>query len=124
MKKLLLALLFSASMFSQTETFVKNYTSYISQSKGVLQPWVALNLTVVFNANKTSDIIFYYSDGRKKILKQIGDVREDKTKGDEKYQIINVINEDGKEMSLQLFDNDTAMRLLIDDGYYIEFHND
>lgn len=123
MKKLLLALLFSASMFSQ-ETFVKNYTSYVSQSKGVMQPWVALNLTVVFNANKTSDIIFYYSDGRKKILKQIGDVREDKTKGDDKYQIINVINEDGKEMSLQLFDSGTAMRLLIDDGYYIEFHND
>jgi len=123
MKKLLLTLLFSASMFSQ-ETFVKRYTSYVSQSKGVMQPWVVLDLTVVFNANKTSDIIFYYSDGRKKVLQQVGDVREDKTKGDEKYQIINVINEDGKEMSLQLFDTGTAMRLLIDDGYYIEFHND
>jgi len=59
MTKLLLALLFSASMFSQ-ETFVKRYTSYVSQSKGVIQPWVDLDLTVVFNANKTNNIIFYY----------------------------------------------------------------
>jgi len=125
MKKLLLALLFSASMFSQTETFVRKYTSYISESAGVMQPWVHSGVTVVFNANNTTDIVFYYPNDTKRTLHQVGNVREDKTKGGETYQIIRVIDaEDGTEMALQLFDDNTAMRILISDGYYIEFHND
>jgi len=112
-------------MFSQTETFVRKYTSYISESAGVMQPWVHSGVTVVFNANNTNDIVFYYPNDTKRTLHQVGNVREDKTKGGETYQIIRVIDaEDGTEMALQLFDDNTAMRILISDGYYIEFHND
>ena len=54
MKKLLLALLFSVSMFSQ-ETFVKKYTSYVSQSKGVMQPWGSKRIpTRKYHINKTT----------------------------------------------------------------------
>ena len=125
MKKLFLGvlILLSASMFSQ-ETFIRKYTSYVSESKGVIQPWVQSGVTVVFNANKTSDIVFYYPNNTKRIVHQVGDVREDKTKGGDKYQIITVIDEDGSEMAIQLFDDGTALRILIADGYYIEFHND
>jgi len=124
MKKLLLALLFSASMFSQTETFVRKYTSYVSESKGVIQPWVNSGVTVVFNANNTSDIVFYYPNDTKRIVHQVGNVREDKTKGGDKYQIITCVDDEGSEMAIQLFDSDNVLRILIADGYYVEFHND
>ncbi len=125
MKKLFLGvlILLSASMFSQ-ETFIRKYTSYVSESKGVIQPWVQSGVTVVFNANKTSDIVFYYPNNTKRIVHQVGDVREEKTKGGDKYQIITVIDEDGSEMAIQLFDDGTALRILIAEGYFIEFHND
>jgi len=124
MKKLLLALLLSTSMFSQTKTFVKKYTSYISESKGVMQPWVNSGVTVVFNANNTNDIVFYYPNNTKRIVHQVGDVEEGKTTGGDKYQIITCVDEDGTELALQLFDNNTTMRILIAKGYMIEFHND
>jgi len=125
MKKLLLGalLLLSASMFSQ-KTFVKKYTSYISESNGVMQPWVYSGVTVVFNANNTNDVVFYYPNNTKRTLHQVGDVEEDKTTGGQKYQIITCVDEDGTELALQLFDNNTTMRILIAKGYYIEFHND
>lgn len=125
MKKLFLGalILLSATMFSQ-ETFIRKYTSYVSESKGVKQPWIQSGVTVVFNANKTSDIVFYYPNNTKRIVHQVGDVKEDKTKGGDKYQIITVIDEDGTEMAIQLFDDGTALRILIAEGYYIEFHND
>jgi hypothetical protein len=128
MKKLLLgALLFilSTPMFSQTETFVRKYTPYVSESKGVMQPWVHTGVTVVFNANNTTDIVFYYPNDTKRTVHQVGNVREDKTKAGEPYQIIRVIDdEDGTEMALQLFDDGTTLRILIAEGYYVEFHND
>ena len=127
MKKLLLGalLLLSTSIFSQTETFVRKYTSYISESKGVMQPWVHTGVTVVFNANNTTDIVFYYPNDTKRTVHQVGNVREDKTKAGEPYQIIRVIDdEDGTEMALQLFDDGTTLRILIAEGYYVEFHND
>jgi hypothetical protein len=124
MKKLLLALLFSASMFSQTETFVKKYTSYVSESKGVMQPWVNSGVTVVFNANNTNDIVFYYPNDTKRTVHQVGNVKEEVTTGGQKYQIIECVDEDGTELAIQLFDSGTALRILIAKGYFVEFHND
>jgi hypothetical protein len=126
MKKLLLGalLLLSMSMFSQTETFVKKYTSYISESNGVMQPWVQSGVTVVFNANNTNDIVFYYPNDTKRTVHQVGNVKEDKTKGGDKYQIITCIDDEGAELAIQLFDSGEALRILIADGYYVEFHND
>jgi hypothetical protein len=124
MKKLLLvALLFTLSItaFAQ-DTFVKKYTSYISESKGVLQPWVNLEVTVVFNANNTNDVVFYYPSGKKRTLHQISDITEGKTENNTGYQAINCIDEDGIEVMLQLFDGSKCLRILISKGYYIEFH--
>lgn len=127
MKKLLLGalLLLSTTMFSQAETFVKKYTSYVTKSAGVMQPWVYSNVTVVFNANNTTDVVFYYPNGAKRTMHQVDNVREDKTKNGEKYQIITCVDdEDGKELAIQLFDDGTALRILIAEGYFVEFHND
>lgn len=125
MKKLFLGVLFllSVSMFSQ-KTFVKKYTSMISKIDGVFQPWEKINLTVVFNPKKETDIVLYYSSGKKTTFHQISGATEDKTDDGQGYQIINCIDQDGASATLQLFDDGTCLRILIAKGYMIEFHND
>jgi CRISPR/Cas system-associated protein Csx1 len=124
MKKLFLSVLFSmlsVALFSQT--FVNKYTSVIGEKAGVLGKWETTSTTVVFNEKDTGDIVFYYSNGNIKRFHQVGDVTKDKTKSGEEYQIIICIDdEDGKKIALQLFTEDSTLRILISDGYYAEFH--
>lgn len=126
MKKLVLgALLFtlSISTFAQ-DAFVKKYNSYITKEKGVLQPWIRSEITVVFNADNVKDIVLYYTDGKVKRLHQITDSKDGTTLNGDGYQMIDCIDEKGAEITLQLFDDDTCLRLIIADGYLIEFHKD
>ena len=126
MKKILLlgaALLFSVASFSQ-DTFTKKYTSVISKSKGVLQPWEKTDVTVVFNPNKVRDVVFYYPTGKTLLLHQVTGVVEGKTEDGDAYQAMDCINPDGNRIRLQLFDDDTCLRILISEGYMVEFHND
>ena len=105
------------------QTFVKKYTSVITEKAGVLGEWKDASLTVVFNEVNTDDIVFYYSDGSVKRFHQVGDVKEDKTNSGEGYQLIMCIDdEDGTKVGLQLFDDDTTLRVLISEGYMVEFH--
>ena len=125
MKKLLLGALLLLSMctFAQ-ETFVKKYTSMISKKDGVLQPWERVDVTVVFNPKKVRDIVIYYSTGNTLTLHQIGGATNGKTEDGQGYQIVECIDQDGEKVAIQLFDDDTCMRVLIAKGYMVEFHND
>jgi hypothetical protein len=124
MKQLLLvALLFTLSItVSAQDTFVKKYTSYISKSKGVLEPWVYSEVTVVFNANSLRDVAFYYPNGKTRVLHQITGATEGKTLNGDGFQMIDCIDPDGTKITLQLFDDDTCLRINIAEGYSIEFH--
>jgi len=126
MKKLLLGvmLLLSVHICTAQETFVKKYTSMISKKDGVLQPWEKADITVVFNPNGVRDIVIYYTNGSSLTLHQITGTTEGKTKGGDGYQIVRCIDEDGSKLAVQLFDDDTCMRILIAEGYFVEFHND
>jgi hypothetical protein len=125
MKKLLIysLLLLSASMFAQ-ETFVKKYNSIISKKNDVVQPWEKTDVTVVFNPKGVRDIVFYYSSGKTLILHQISGAKEGKTTDGSGYQIVECLDEDGDKVAVQLFDDDTCLRILIAKGYMVEFHND
>ena len=125
MKKLLLGLLLLAStlMFSQG-TFVKKYTTFVVKQNGVLQDWKQSEVTVVFNPKGVRDVIFYYENNTTRTFHQIGDVIEGKTLSGDGYQIITCIDQDGYDATLQLFDNDTALRVIISEGNTVEFHND
>ena len=125
MKRLLLGalLLLSITMFSQ-ETFVKKYTSMISKKEGVLQPWQDTDVTVVFNPKKVRDIVIYYSTGNTLTLHQVGSTTQGKTEDGVGYQFVECIDQDGEEVGIQLFDDDTCMRVLIAKGYMVEFHKD
>jgi len=124
MKKLFLSLLFlMLSMASFSQTFVKKYTSVIAEKAGVTGEWQETSLTVVFNEKGTGDIVFYYANGNTKRFHQVGDVQKDKTNSGEYYQIIICIDsEDGNKVAIQLFDDDTTLRVLISEGYFVEFH--
>jgi hypothetical protein len=124
MKKLILSVLFlMLSLASFSQTFVKKYTSAIAEKAGVLGEWQDVSVTVVFNEQKTGDIVFYYSNGNTKRFHQIGDVETNKTKSGEGYQIIYCIdNTDGNNVAIQLFDDNETLRILISKGYFVEFH--
>ena len=124
MKKLFLSVLFlTFSVASYSQTFVNKYTSVISVKANVLGAWKETSLTVVFNEKETSDIVFYYTGLNTKRFHQVGDVKEDKTNAGENYQIITCIDdEDGNKVSVQLFDDNSTLRILIAEGYYVEFH--
>ncbi len=125
MKKLFLGLLLlsSISMFSQ-ETFVKKYTSFITNNN-VIGKWESTDVTVVFNPKGIRDIVFYYTNGSIRTYHQVTSTESGKTKNNESYQIVECIDdEDGAKVAIQLFDDDTCLRVIIDAGYYIEFHRD
>jgi hypothetical protein len=126
MKKLFLGLLLlsSISMFSQ-ETFVKKYTSFITNNNYVIGKWESTDVTVVFNPKGIRDIVFYYTNGSIRTYHQVTSTESGKTKNNESYQIVECIDdEDGAKVAIQLFDDDTCLRVIIDAGYYIEFHRD
>jgi hypothetical protein len=126
MKKLILSLLFlTFSITSFSQTFVKKYTSVITKTNGVLSEWKDTSLTVVFNEKDTGDIVFYYSDGTSKRFHKISGVTEDKTNSGEGYQIIECLDDkDGYKVAIQLFDDDTTLRIIISGGSFVEFHKD
>ena len=126
MKKLLLGALLLLSSFTcfAQDTFVKKYTSMVMKEKGVLQPWKKTDITVVFNPNGARDVVIYFSNGDKMTLHQIGNVIKGKTKNNEDYQLIECVNEEGVDLAVQLFDDDTCLRIIIADGYFVEFHKD
>lgn len=125
MKKLLLgALLLLSISVSAQDTFVKRYNSMITKNDGVVQPWEETDVTVVFNPDGVRDIVIYYSTGTKITLHQVGNVEQGKTESGQGYQIVECVDEKGFNLSVQLFDNDTCLRIIVAKGYTIEFHND
>jgi hypothetical protein len=124
MKKLLLGalLLLSSFVCIAQETFVKKYTSMISISDNVKGEWESTDMTVVFNAKGLSDIVFYYPNGSIKTFHQITDMTKDTTTNGDAYQIVECLDERGTRVAIQLFEDDTCLRVIIDKGWFIEFH--
>ena len=126
MRKLLLGalLLLSSFVCFAQEAFVKKYTTMISVSNDVKGEWQRTDLTVVFNPKGVTDIVFYYPNGNTRTFHQITGMTKDKTTNGDEYQIVECLDESGDRVAIQLFDDDTCLRVIIDKGYYVEFHRD
>jgi hypothetical protein len=126
MKKLLLItlLLLSSYICLAQEAFVKKYTSSIAITNGVKGEWQDTDLTVVFNAGGITDIVFYYPNGYTRTFHQITTPEKKQTTNGESYQIVECLDRSGDRVAIQLFDDDTCLRIIIADGYYVEFHRD
>ena len=124
MKKLLLLsmLLFGTTSFAQ-ETFILKYTSFITKEDNVIQPERFMNVTVVFNEKKTTDVVLYYDSGATIRYNTYGGTEKVTTKGGEKTQTIKALDSaDGKEVLLQLFESTGTLRIIIANGWFIEFY--
>ena len=124
MKKLLLLamLLFGTISFAQ-ETFILKYTSFITKEDNVIQPERFMNVTVVFNEKKTTDVVLYYDSGATIRYNTYGGTEKVTTKGGEKTQTVKALDSaDGKEVLLQLFESTGTLRIIIANGWFIEFY--
>lgn len=123
MKKLLVIVLFMMSLmsFSQT-TFVRNYTSFIVERDYVKESEKLVTLTVIYNPNGENKVVFKFGDGRTRNFYQVSKVENGKTEGGYEYQLMNVVDDDGEEVVLQLFDKNNALRIIVSNGNTIEFY--
>jgi hypothetical protein len=123
MKKLLLLaiLLFGTTMFAQ-DTFIKKYTWYATKEDGVLQPDKELFVTVVFNEKNTNNIVLHYEDGNYIKYVAYGDVEKVVTNNGYNSQVIKALDDEGKQVLIQLFDDSSTLRIILGEGWYIEFH--
>ena len=126
MKKLLLItlLLLSSVICLAQETFVKKYTSSIAVNNNVKGEWQSADITVVFNANGVRDIVFYYPNGNTRTFHQIVGMTKNTTTNGDAYQIVECLDESGDRVAIQLFEDDTCLRVIVAKGYYVEFHKD
>lgn len=123
MRKLLLLaiLLFGTTMFAQ-DTFIKKYTWYATKEDGVLQPDKELLVTVVFNEKNTNNIVLHYENGNYIKYVAYGDVEKVVTNNGYNSQVIKALDDEGKQVLIQLFDDSSTLRIILGEGWYIEFH--
>jgi len=123
MKKivLLLMLLCTTITFAQ-ETFVRKYISMIVTNNFVKQNNEPADVTVVFNPEGLRKIVFYFGKGTTQTYYQIGGVTEGETNSGDKYQVIECLDERGNSTFLQLFDEVGCLRVIIKEGYKVEFY--
>ena len=123
MKKLLilLMLLCTTITFAQ-ETFVRKYVSMIVTDNFIASESQAADVTVVFNPNGQKKVFFYFSNGNRRVYYQLEGVTEGKTNAGEEYQLIKCLDESGITTLIQLFDELGCLRVIISEGYKIEFY--
>ena len=117
MKKLLFVLLLTATSIVAIgqETFVRKYTSFVTNVNDVVSEMKPIEVTFVFNEEKTSDIVIHGLETEKRFYKT-GKVIEGKTTGGNEYQWVDCIQEKtGYKVSIQLFD--PAVRIFIGNDY-------
>jgi len=85
--------------------------------------WFDANNTFVINANENKDIIHHRGDGETLVYRNLGGLETLYTQSGERYQIINVLDEDGNPMDFQLFDDPSIGVKLIKEGMAIQFSN-
>lgn len=120
MKKLLftLALTFLSIGFGKTQEQFRadyNYICYFNTDNETWSDWVHSEHTLVFNYNENNDIAHFTAKGEMFTYRNIGGKDEGYTNGNH-YQTLDLIDEDGNYIQIQLFD-DTAigMKLIFGD---------
>ena len=126
MKKIFLTLavaLIAQLSFAQTEQFRVDYNivTFFDQEKEKWQDWENGNNTFVLNINANNDIAHYKPDGTISYYRNLGGLEVGQTKDGRRYQILKALDEDGYEISFQLFDDTSVGAKLIWENFMIQF---
>lgn len=117
--------IFSRNLNAQTEQFSSDFNRvaiYLS-SDAEWSEWFDAENTFVFNSNENNDVTHYRGDGSVIIYRNIGGLESDVTESGDHYQIMNMLDEDGNQISFQLFDDiSIGLKLITSDGM-IQFSN-
>jgi hypothetical protein len=126
MKNLLLftLLIISTSSFSfAQDQFRRDYDliTFFDPETGEWGDWQAATHTLVFNINDNMDIKHYTPKGEVIIYRNLGGLEEGYTTSGEHYQMLHILDDEGDELTIQLFDNpDIGMKLIMGQ-YMIQF---
>ena len=116
----ILTILISTVTFSQSTTFVKKYTTYITDVNDVKSAEDTADVTVVFNEDGKNIIVMYVNSVVTRYY-QVSEVQKGNTTNGTEYQAFECVQEsDGKKVMLQLFENNFRVH---HGSNFIEFFN-
>ena len=122
MKKLILlcVMLLTLTTFAQEdESFTRNYSKVFIQLDNKKEKVYIAKTIAVFVNNEVK----VYCNNKIDVYYQVSDVVEGKSESGYEYQVIKCISKDsGKNVNIQLFDNQNSLRIHFDDGY-VEFYD-
>jgi hypothetical protein len=106
MKTLVITLLLISTVtFSQSTTFVKKYSNYLTSVEDIKSAEMEADATVVFNEHGKNVIVLYVNGSITKYY-QLSSIEKGKTPNGSEYQAFECIQEsDGQKVMLQLFEN-------------------
>ena len=125
MKKLLftLAFTFLSIGFSKAQDKFRadfNLVAFYESETGKWSEWETAEHTFVFNCNANKDVFQYTAQGKTIIYRNIGKLNESYANGNH-YQIIDAIDDNGHEVSIQLFDDPNIGIKIIYGNFMIQF---
>lgn len=106
-----------------TDQFRRDY-SYISIYDPATESWGEMqegSNTFVFNCNDNGDVKHYQANGEMTLYRRVSNIIQDKTNNDKGYQYMNVLNDKGYEIGLQLFDDPNVGLKLIIGNLMVQF---
>lgn len=104
----ILALCFySGTLNAQTDQFRVdlNHVAIFLSTDAEWSEWFDAQNTFVINANENNDLIHYRGDGSVIVYRNNGGLESDVTESGDHYQIMNMLDEEGNQISFQLFDD-------------------
>jgi hypothetical protein len=121
-KSTMKTIVLSAQLYGQEQFRVDcSHVAILPSLDASWSEWFEASNTFVINANENNDIIHYRGDGNVVTYRYVGGLETLYTDSGKRYQIINVLDEDGYSMQFQLFDDLTIGVKLIKDGMAIQF---
>ena len=127
MKKILftLTLSFLAIGFGKAQNKFRadfNLVSFYDPETKIWSDWESAEHTLVFNFNDNRDIVHYTAKGEVITYRNLGNKSEDYTNGNH-YQIIDVLDDDGNYLQIQLFDDRTIGMKIIYGNFMVQLAN-
>ena len=107
-------------LYGQTDKFRRDYNYVSFYRDGKWGKWEEGRNTIVFNANANNDIVIYKASGDKEVYRKISNIEKGKNKDGKNYQSLVLVDEEGDELVLFLYDSGT-LKFVYDENLQIQF---